>query len=284
MSGALETTTRGKNWGDDHHDTTATTATTDENVDTVVEFAMNDKGERVKITRKIQRQLQTHKANKSMAERKRWKKFGAASRHGAGPEKSTTTVGENIVLKMTSNIDELDTADDVASGDKVASKLKDKKISCRLCKGEHWTTQCPYKDNIAALEAIGLGTCTEAPKEEKKDDGKPAKYVPPSMRAGASSTATEGESMNKRDEGYAIRITNLSEETNEDDLTALARPFGRPLRSYLSRDRNTGVCRGFAFVNYAYREEAEAAIKSLNGYGYDNLILHVEWAQKQEAK
>ncbi|MFS8009144.1 putative transcription factor interactor and regulator CCHC(Zn) family [Helianthus anomalus] len=40
----------------------------------------------------------------------------------------------------------------------------------------------------------------------------------------------------------------------------------------------TGMSRGFGFVNFMRREDGERAIAKLNGYGYDNLILSVEWA------
>lgn len=33
------------------------------------------------------------------------------------------------------------------------------------------------------------------------------------------------------------------------------------------------------FVKLLCRDHAQKAIERLNGYGYDNLILHVEWAQ-----
>lgn len=32
------------------------------------------------------------------------------------------------------------------------------------------------------------------------------------------------------------------------------------------------------FYTHAHRDDAERAIRTLDGYGYDNLILHVEWA------
>ncbi len=36
---------------------------------------------------------------------------------------------------------------------------------------------------------------------------------------------------------------------------------------------------GFAFINFTYREDAARAIQSVQGFGYDHLILNVEWAK-----
>ena len=41
----------------------------------------------------------------------------------------------------------------------------------------------------------------------------------------------------------------------------------------------TGQCKGFAFINYYRQEDAAKAITTLNGFGYDHLILNVEWAK-----
>jgi len=39
------------------------------------------------------------------------------------------------------------------------------------------------------------------------------------------------------------------------------------------------IFQGFAFVSYVKREDAARAVQSLNGFGYDHLILSVEWAK-----
>ena len=36
---------------------------------------------------------------------------------------------------------------------------------------------------------------------------------------------------------------------------------------------------GFAFVSFHERTDAAKAIMNLNGFGYDHLILKVEWAK-----
>ena len=77
----------------------------------------------------------------------------------------------------------------------------------------------------------------------------------------------------------AIRVSNLSESTQEADLQELFKPFGHIARIYLSKDKQTGQCKGFAFVHYYKKDDAAKAIATLNGYGYDYLILNVEWAK-----
>jgi translation initiation factor 3 subunit G len=104
------------------------------------------------------------------------------------------------------------------------------------------------------------------------------------MRAGARGA---GESMGRpggagsRDDLPTLRVTNISEETEENDLRELFGAFGRVARVYVGRDRETGVGKGFAFVSFEDRAIAQRAMEKLNGKGYDNLILSVQWSRKQ---
>ena len=47
----------------------------------------------------------------------------------------------------------------------------------------------------------------------------------------------------------------------------LFKPFGSIARIFLAKDKVTGQCKGFAFVNYYRKEDAAKAIATLNGYG-----------------
>ena len=138
----------------------------------------------------------------------------------------------------------------------------------------------------------------DVPEEEKGDDGwtkvgteakgAPAastgKYVPPSLRQGGGTT---GKSLSERDSSRnttdrdqnTIRVTNISEDTKEEDLQDLFARFGRISRVYLAKDKETLQSRGFAFVSFARREDAQKAMDKLQGYGYDHLILKLEWAR-----
>ena len=143
---------------------------------------------------------------------------------------------------------------------------------CRTCgkKGDHWTSKCPYKDLASAVDNM-------PPTSDAAPSSGPSKnaYVVPGMRPGGERTGTE---MRRRNDENSVRVTNLSEDTREPDLLELFRSFGPVTRVYVAIDQKTGVSRGFGFVNFVNKEDAERAINKLNGYGYDNLILRVEWA------
>jgi len=67
----------------------------------------------------------------------------------------------------------------------------------------------------------------------------------------------------------------------EADLEELVKKIGPQSKMYLARDKNTGLCKGFAYVHFKQRKDAAAAIEILNGHGYDHLILSVEWSKPQ---
>lgn len=108
-------------------------------------------------------------------------------------------------------------------------------------------------------------------------------YVPPHLRGGATGPGSSGPSGpgggkdRPRDES-SLRVSNLSEDTTEADLRDLFGRFGAIHRVHIATKDN-GESRGFGFVNFVRREEAIKAVERLNGYGYANLILTVEFAQ-----
>jgi translation initiation factor 3 subunit G len=54
----------------------------------------------VQITRRIKRTLQKSIVDHAVAERAKWAKFGAEKGKPAGPDRATTTISENVTLKL----------------------------------------------------------------------------------------------------------------------------------------------------------------------------------------
>ncbi|KAI7732633.1 hypothetical protein M8C21_006725 [Ambrosia artemisiifolia] len=247
----------------------------------VIEYKFNDEGNRVKITTTTRvRKLANARLSKRAIERRSWAKFGDAVHEDVGARLTMVSTEEIIFERPRAPGSKAEESN--ASGDPLAQMSKGGAVLmvCRTCgkKGDHWTSKCPYKDLAQPSE-----TFVENPNPNPTDAGasgpsKGGAYVPPTMRAGAARPAAGGADMRRRNDENSVRVNNLSEDTREPDLLELFRPFGTVSRVYVAMDQKTGMSRGFGFVNFVRREDGERAIAKLNGYGYDNLILSVEWA------
>ena len=74
-----------------------------------------------------------------------------------------------------------------------------------------------------------------------------------------------------------IYVGNLSYEVNEEDLTQVFEEYGTVSSSKVITDKHSGRSKGFGFVTMENEDEANHAIKELNGSVYErrDMIVNV---------
>ncbi|ORY41022.1 translation initiation factor 3, subunit G [Rhizoclosmatium globosum] len=264
----------------------------DDGTKTVIDIRINDDGKKVKVTSKIRTKTVTSQVNPAIARRRNLRKFGDCTGLKAGPDTDSTSFGEIVHLKLAASAKSADLDAPNPEDEKIIKdKLSSAKISCRICKGDHFTAKCPFKDSHQHILAGGGGGGDETLaglSRSKTDAAGPAvgttgKYVPPGMRGGAGGDQSRGARMDgDRDDLPTVRISNLSEDTTENDVRDLIARFGHTARVFVARDRDTNTCKGFGYVTFYDKFDAERCIAALNGYGYDNLILSAELAKNKQ--
>jgi len=233
--------------------------------------------------------------NRNILARRQWAKFGECAGSKPGVEDNVTYLsGEVYKLDLRPRKqEEAKSENNPLAGlrDVVnASDRGDSIVQCRNClKFGHWTLKCPERRKIGmSNDELAQQPDADAPETPTPNSTTAGtnKYVPPSLRPGAARDrdGASGRPRFDRDDANTLKVTNLSEDTTEDDIRELFRNFGHTTRVYLARDRVSGESRGFAFVTYQTRQDAERAVAGLNGHGYDSLILHVEFAKPREEK
>lgn len=113
-----------------------------------------------------------------------------------------------------------------------------------------------------------------------------------SRRSGGPSMST--------DEEFTLRVSNVSDETTQDDLYEMFQQFGRLHRVHLVMDKRTGESRGFAFVNYLRKRyhhlvvvrgltkisDAEGVLHAVEverkKLGLHNFIFNIEWSKSAQ--
>ncbi|KIW81062.1 eukaryotic translation initiation factor 3 subunit G [Fonsecaea pedrosoi CBS 271.37] len=259
---------------------------------TTVFYRFNDQGQKVKVTRKTRITTHKEKVNPVVAERRTWEKFGLEKGKPKGPQPDTTSVGENILFRPSRDWKNAQAEEAKAGGGKAEEKslkeqLRDKKVKCRICQGEHFTARCPFKDTMAPADD-GTTPVADPMAEDDESGQKPqgglgtggSSYVPPHLRKGAQGAGERMGGKYERDDLATLRVTNVSEMAEEQELRDLFERFGRVTRVFLAKDRDTGRAKGFAFISFVDRSDAARACEKMDGFGYRHLILRVEFAKR----
>jgi translation initiation factor 3 subunit G len=252
-------------WGDDEDEELGTdyeTPIDGNGIKERIRIAINSKGQKVKITTRIKVREVKQRIPKGVAARRLLPKFGDAVE---GEVNVTLQSKDLISIEHPEDQLDADVSDPSLSntlGDFMA-KLEQRKMERELDIDE------VAKDSDVYKKAEG---------EEETKDGK---YVPPGRRAGATVGTTAGFSISgKSSDGNenTLRVSNLTKSVTDDDLWELFHRFGGISRVSLPRGIDKEP-RGFAYISFYDRKSAELALDKLQGYGYDHLILKLEWAK-----
>lgn len=81
-----------------------------------------------------------------------------------------------------------------------------------------------------------------------------------------------------------LYVGNLSYQTTEDDLREKFEEFGVVNEVNIITDRDSGRSKGFAFVEMENTDEANAAIKEMDGANFGERTLTVNEARPREPR
>jgi len=85
--------------------------------------------------------------------------------------------------------------------------------------------------------------------------------------------------------GQRLYVGNLPFSANDQQIRELFAQNGRTVNEVkLITDRETGRPKGFGFVEMGSGEEADGAIRDLNGYELDGRALTVNEAKERERR
>jgi len=224
----------------------------------------------VKVEKKFKVYNTVRKINKRVEERrKRWKKFGRSA-GTVGPEPGITKIAEEVHLVL---------------GEE---ERKERELAERLKKGQE-TVEGMFRSFVSQNrpgQGPTSGPAASTPGKWQSKRAMQASSGPQVPSALSNTTAPSVPSdryippnrLNK-DDVPTLRVTNLSEDITLEELVELFEPFGPIYRTFLAKDKATNKSKGFAFVNYKNRKDAQAAMDALNGKGWNYIILSVEWAK-----
>jgi RNA recognition motif-containing protein len=89
----------------------------------------------------------------------------------------------------------------------------------------------------------------------------------------------QSNSTDRRNVVKNLFVGNLGSEVTHEEFRRLFEAYGQVVQVHIIVDRDTGLPRGFAFVEMTNDAEAEKAIKALNGSILSDRTLDVNYAR-----
>ncbi|KAF8823082.1 translation initiation factor 3 subunit [Cardiosporidium cionae] len=239
-------------------------------IKTVTSYIRNSKGETVKVTKRVRVVKKSQRRNRAIYHRDVLEKFGKAADSNADTSTMAPfALAEEIPIDIPKRAGKIfqqeEDDNDYLNDPQIAKEKRELKNKFKA-----------FRDELSPNDAPKIG-----------DEGRPAKF--------SDQVAKAVEKYRPLDQTYkdesTVRVTNLSDDTEEADLKLLFGKIGQLQRIFLARDNRsltsllvhereeTTTSKGFAFITYQRREDAVKAIRQLNRHGYDNLLLNVEWAK-----
>ena len=84
--------------------------------------------------------------------------------------------------------------------------------------------------------------------------------------------------------GNKLYVGNLAYSVRDDALQQAFSQFGHVASAKVMMDRETGRSKGFGFVEMGSRDEAQAAIRGMNGQSFEGRALVVNEARPREER
>lgn len=219
----------------------------DNGIHEVFEFKTNEKGEKVKVVKKIHKYTLIKKVSTAVINRKEtWKKFGKAIEKDN--DKCTFLSDNEVFMEPPEKVDNTKKVETPSDTDK--NKIFEKK--CAKCNEKHWSRICPINEN------------------EKLKNSTPDKY----LKSKETSLPVEV------DKSTTVFINNLTKDIKEYDLYDLIISKNNSIKIskiYIPKEYNTDISKGIAFVMTKTKKHAENLISCLNNIGHNNLILKVSF-------
>ncbi|CDW52836.1 eukaryotic translation initiation factor 3 [Trichuris trichiura] len=252
------------------------TVTLDGDIRTTVEYYFDENGQRMKTVSR--HKVSKKRISKAIIARQKLPKF-------LGSKADDDTIGKTsyhdeevkmqFIRSRTGELLEYSRSEENAGPPRPTVQFR----VCRYCKStEHWSTMCPYKELYEIEKPNEAPTAGTQAADTDSGIGKTGVYVPPILRGLGAGGKSVLDTLQRRDEN-TVRVTNLPEDISEDTLKELFSSAGRVMRIFLAKDKLTSRCKGYAFISYAARENAQKAIDTLSGFRHEHLILKVEWAR-----